>query len=245
MNNDYNMNNNSQNENLNLDFNFYKPEPDYKEISISYLKGKWIHSFLVFLIVKILSLSFLSSILNSFIFKYIIKINIPLKFQIIMIIILGISLFFLAIPFEVGIFNYCTNIKNKNEKLKDIFYGFKIYKKTLITGIILNLIISVGFILFIIPGIILSYVFSMTPFILIKDPKLDAFDALKLSFNITKKRKMDIFLFDLSFIGWRLLSNILTLSIGDIFLQPYYYTAKSILFENLWNEYYKTEKTHL
>lgn len=240
MNNDYNINNNLQPENLDLDFSFYNTEPNnYKEIAIKHLKEKWISSFLVFFVIKILSLAFISDILNSFMFKYIIEINIPFRFHVIYIIILGISLFFLAIPFEVGIFNYCTNIKNKNESFKDIFYGFKIYKKTLITGIILNLIIVIGLILFIIPGIVLSYAFSMTSFILIKNPELDAFDALKLSFNITKKRKMDIFLFDLSFIGWRLLSNILTLSLGDIFFQPYYYTAQSILFENLWNEYYK------
>lgn len=230
------------NDTENLDFNFHvKEPPNFKKTALSYLKGKWIYSAIVFFIIKILSLSLLTDILNSFVFKYIIILNIPLRIQIISLIISSISLLFISFPFEVGIFNYCINIKNNKSDFKDIFYGFKIYSKTLILGIIIGLLSAIGLLLLVVPGMIIIYGFSMTPFILLKDTEISSTDALKLSWDMTRGKKMDIFLFELSFIGWRILSSIITLSLGDIFLNPYFYTAKSLYFENIYNEYYETK----
>lgn len=44
--------------------------------------------------------------------------------------------------------------------------------------------------------------------------------------------KMKLFLLDLSFIGWMILS-ILTLGIGLLFLQPYMNTARAAFYEDL------------
>ena len=230
------------NDTENLDFNFHvKEPPNFKKTALSYLKGKWIYSAIVFFIIKILSLSLLTDILNSFVFKYIIILNIPLRIELISLIISSISLLYISFPFEVGILNYCINIKNNKSDFKDIFYGFKIYSKTLILGIIIGLLSAIGLLLLVVPGMIIIYGFSMTPFILLKDTEISSTDALKLSWDMTRGKKMDIFLFELSFIGWRILSSIITLSLGDIFLNPYFYTAKSLFFEDIYNEYYETK----
>lgn len=44
--------------------------------------------------------------------------------------------------------------------------------------------------------------------------------------------KMKLFLLDLSFIGWMILS-VLTLGIGLLFLQPYMNTARAAFYEDL------------
>jgi len=47
-----------------------------------------------------------------------------------------------------------------------------------------------------------------------------------------KNKKLKLFLLELSFIGWIILS-VLTLFIGFIFLSPYIYTTYAKFFDNL------------
>lgn len=67
-----------------------------------------------------------------------------------------------------------------------------------------------------IPGIIKSYSYALTPYILCDCPNVRAQDALKLSMRIMHGKKFDLFVFLLSFLGWNVLS-VLTLGILDYF----------------------------
>jgi len=75
--------------------------------------------------------------------------------------------------------------------------------------ILLVIILSIGYILFIIPGIILSVMLSTAPFLVI-DRDMGPIDAIKESIKITSGHKMDIFLG--SFISL-LVANILSVFI--------------------------------
>ena len=75
--------------------------------------------------------------------------------------------------------------------------------------------------LFWIPGIIKSFSYAMSPYILSDCPNVKARDALKLSMRIMKGHKWELFVMYLSFIGWGILSA-LTFGILDIFyVGPY------------------------
>ncbi len=75
--------------------------------------------------------------------------------------------------------------------------------------------------LLIIPGIIKSFSYALTPYILADCPNVKAKDALKLSMRIMAGKKWQLFVFCLSYIGWGLLSC-LTLGILSIFyVSPY------------------------
>ena len=74
--------------------------------------------------------------------------------------------------------------------------------------------------LFIIPGLIKSIEYSMMFYIVAEYKNISVTKAMKISMIITRGHKMDIFILELSFLGWILLSC-LTLGIGLIFLQPY------------------------
>lgn len=79
--------------------------------------------------------------------------------------------------------------------------------------------------LFMIPGIIKAYSYAMTPYILGDCPNVRAKDALKLSMRIMQGHKWELFVFELSFIGWSILSAF-TLGLLEIFyVGPYMYTA--------------------
>ena len=86
--------------------------------------------------------------------------------------------------------------------------------------------------LFIIPGIIKSYSYAMTPYILLDRPELSATDAIKESEKMMDGHKMDLFILDLSFIGWVLLS-MLTCGILVLYVEPYMMATKAAFYLEL------------
>lgn len=89
--------------------------------------------------------------------------------------------------------------------------------------------------LLIIPGIIKSYSYAMTPYI-VKDmvasgKQVGATDGINASRELMNGHKMDLFVFDLSFIGWFLLGGITV--IGMLWVVPYYQTAKANFYREL------------
>lgn len=86
--------------------------------------------------------------------------------------------------------------------------------------------------LFIIPGIVKSYSYAMTPYILLDRPELSATDAIKESEKMMNGHKMDLFILDLSFIGWILLS-MLTCGILVLYVEPYMMATKSAFYLEL------------
>ena len=88
--------------------------------------------------------------------------------------------------------------------------------------------------LLIIPGIIKSYSYCMAAYISINNEKLTAEECINLSMKLTNGYKMKLFLLDLSFFGWYLLS-LLTLGIGLLWVVPYHFTAQIMVFEDIMN----------
>ena len=103
--------------------------------------------------------------------------------------------------------------------------------KILITSIISGIIIAIGYLLLIVPGIILALSFSMMSFILI-DSDLSGMDVLKKSKEMKNGYKMDYFIFNLSFVGWFIL-GIFTCCILYIWVLPYYFVATALYYEKL------------
>lgn len=86
--------------------------------------------------------------------------------------------------------------------------------------------------LLIVPGIVKSYSYAMTPYILYDYPELSYNAAIEKSMEMMQGHKMRLFLLHLSFIGWAILS-VLTCGIGFFFLLPYMYTAQGAFYEDL------------
>jgi uncharacterized membrane protein len=88
------------------------------------------------------------------------------------------------------------------------------------------------FLLLIIPGIVKLYAFRMVPFILADNPNIGYKRALNLSEQMTGGHKFNMFVLDLSFIGWFLL-GLLAFFIGVFFVLPYYNAAQAELYLTL------------
>lgn len=84
-------------------------------------------------------------------------------------------------------------------------------------------------------AIIVNYMYSMVPYLLHDYPELTPREAMKLSREMMSGQKWNLFVLDLTFIGWILLS-ILTAGIGMIFVEPYMSTTRAAYYEDLKSE---------
>lgn len=113
-----------------------------------------------------------------------------------------------------------------------LFDGFKDFGRVWVALILVAIYTILWTCLLIIPGIVKSYSYALTPFILKDEPELKYNAAIEKSMRMMDGYKMKLFLLDLSFIGWMILS-VLTLGIGLLFLQPYMNTARAAFYEDL------------
>ena len=86
--------------------------------------------------------------------------------------------------------------------------------------------------LLIIPGIIKTYEYALTPYILVERPEMSASQAIAESSRLMEGHKFDLFWLELSFIGWFILS-VITLGIGFIWLEPYCQVSIAAFYNDL------------
>ena len=101
----------------------------------------------------------------------------------------------------------------------------------LVSEILVFIIVYVGTLLLVVPGIILAFAYSMVTYLVV-DTNLGATDAMKKSREMMKGYKWDYFVFCLSFIGWGLLVPF-TLGLLLIWLVPYMEVAEAIYYDRL------------
>lgn len=87
--------------------------------------------------------------------------------------------------------------------------------------------------LFYIPGYIKTYEYSLAEYIKAENPQLDNKKVLEMSRTMTNGYKMDLFLLDLSFIGWFILTLLTGTILGYLYVFPYYYAAKAFAYEEI------------
>ena len=127
----------------------------------------------------------------------------------------------LMMPLGIGTTAFFISlIENTNFEAKDLFKYYHDFVKIIGVTVLMGLIIMLGYICFIIPGIILTLSYSLVPIILIKKPELGIVETLKYSREKMQGHKLDAFVLGLSFIGWAILGT-LTFGILYIWLFPY------------------------
>lgn len=110
-----------------------------------------------------------------------------------------------------------------------VFYDFGRY---LGVSLLMNIFIGLWTLLLIVPGIIMSYAYAMTPFIRHDNPELTAMECIKKSKKMMRGYKWKLFLLDLGFIGWILLT-IVTLGIYGFWLEPWIQCSRAKFYEEL------------
>jgi len=136
--------------------------------------------------------------------------------------------FILVGPMLVGQAYYLMDVSINENEGKNFELLIEGFKKSLVNSIVANILVGIftflWSLLFIIPGIIKYYAYSMTPFIIADEPDIDFMEAIKKSQELMRGHKFRLFKLQLSFIGWFLLGA-LAFGIGLFFVYPYYQLA--------------------
>ena len=155
------------------------------------------------------------------------------------LIVLGVILFialriFIGFPLEVGGRKFFLRLSEGERKLGYIGHFFRpgyfagVWKTMLLRAVYLILWV----LLLVIPGIIKWYTYRMVPYILADNPIIGTKRAIELSTDMTDGQKFEMFVLDLSFIGWYIL-GLIALGIGVLFVQPYYEATYAELYLHL------------
>ncbi|MBK5448993.1 DUF975 family protein [Bacillus sp. TH22] len=149
-------------------------------------------------------------------------------------------------PLTIGAYYLVLNvIRETSARIGDLFRWFSDGSKLMklfLTYLLMYVYLMLWTLLLIIPGIIKSFSYSMTYFILNDRPEYTANQAITESRRMMNGHKMDYFLLCLSFLGWFILS-ILTVGIGFLWLAPYFYSTSAAFYKEISKEYYKKEGT--
>lgn len=203
----------------------------YKNEALSALRGNWANALVATIILVALALFFSSNdAINSYYQRIVINpfIGYSLSF---------VSLFVL-LPLAVGYSNSMrvlleTGDNRLTNNSFSLGFGNCLH---VVWGMILSTIyIFLWTLLLIIPGIIKSYSYALTPYILVEHPEMSANEAIEESMRLMDGHKFDLFYLQLSFIGWAILS-ILSLGLGFFWLIPYQMTAQAAFYRDIKNE---------
>ncbi len=148
---------------------------------------------------------------------------------------------FVANPISVGKTRYYVRSRAEVSRFTLLFSSFQnnAYSGAVKTMFLRDVYLFLWTLLLIIPGIIKGYAYRMVPYILADNPNIGAARAIELSDQMTKGEKLDIFVLDLSFLGWILLGS-LACGIGVLFVNPYVEATNAELYAALKDKAYRT-----
>ena len=149
---------------------------------------------------------------------------------------LNIAVVSLSGYIQLGLAVFCLDVFNKGEgEFTTIFKQFNSFKPVIFI-IILSIAILLGFILLIIPGIIIGLMYSQVFFILADDPDIGVIEAFNLSEKMMRNHKWQLFMLNLEAILF-FIAGVFTLFIWWVWLLPRYSIAYAGFYEELKKEF--------
>lgn len=148
-------------------------------------------------------------------------------------VIVDVVFLFLKGPLSYGRAKYYINM-SRNEKLEvsQIVSGFNrwnLYGKTVAIKLLQMVYNLIGFILLIVPGIVMMYRYSMAFYIFADNPDLGVKECMKRSREMTAGNKAQLFALDLSYFWWYLLS-VFTAGVLLLYVMPNVNTTKAYFY---------------
>lgn len=147
--------------------------------------------------------------------------------------LLAIAQFVVGGTVQLGYAKYLLKQYNKASfDIKDLFSEFHRFTQGFLQNFLRGLYVFLWSLLFVIPGIVKSYSYAMTPFIMAENPDMTANEAITASRELMDGHKGELFILDLTFFGWMLL-NTLTLGLGSLALNPYMNAARAAFYKDI------------
>jgi len=147
--------------------------------------------------------------------------------------IFGMAGFLLGGVIELGYAQFLLKQHDgKNLDWHDLFSQFDRFGQGFAQKFLRGLYSTLWGLLFIIPGIVKTYSYAMTPFIMAEHPNLTAQEAISASKDLMDGHKWELFVLRLSFIGWSFVAA-LTMNLGNLVLNPYKNAAEAAFYRQI------------
>ena len=147
----------------------------------------------------------------------------------------GIGTILLMGPLSYGLAYLFLKQARDNQQMSigDLFKGFSNdFGGTFMIGIMTTLFTVLWSMLFVIPGIVKSYAYSMAYYIKLDHPEYDWRQCINESKSMMKGYKMTLFVQDLSFIGWMIVGG-LVFGVGTLWVTPYQMATRAQFYNAL------------
>ena len=155
---------------------------------------------------------------------------------------LAVVLWLLGSVISTGFMSYCLKTNRKlGSDYKDIFDGFMFFGKIVLITIVSALFVLLWSMLLFFPGIVASYRYRLAFYILLDNPEKGVMQCINESKRMMHKNKLNLFLLELSFIGWFALNFIVVvflpvpfaIPIISIWISPYLGLCRAAFYDVL------------
>ena len=143
---------------------------------------------------------------------------------------------------EIGFMNYCLKTSRGGKgSFSDALDGFQFFVKAILIRIITTILVALWSLLFLFPGIVAFYRYRQAYYILLDTPGKSALDCIRESKKLMAGNKLNLFLIDVSFIGWYICDMLIvillpvpfSLPIVSIWLMPYTGLTSAAFYDRL------------
>ena len=126
----------------------------------------------------------------------------------------------LGMVLSAGFVLYCMAIRRgERAEFLTLFDGFSFVGKLIGLNIIMYFFITLWSMLFVVPGIIAAYRYRFALYNLYENPGIGAMEALNMSKRQTFGYKSQLFMLDVSYLGWTLLASVPSLFYSSLLSQ--------------------------
>ncbi len=138
---------------------------------------------------------------------------------------------FVGVGLTVFLFNTARGLGAVYGNLLD---GFGPYFRLVLLRLFIGIFIFLWSLLFFIPGIIAAYRYSFAPYVMLDHPDYSIMDCIRASKQMTRGYKGQLFVLDLSMLGWLLLTLIPILGyLAQTWYQPYHELCYLLFYDRL------------
>ena len=141
-----------------------------------------------------------------------------------------------AVGFTIFLLN---TIRSASPCAGNLLDGFGIAGRVLLLYLLEGIFIFLWSLLFVVPGIVASYSYRQAIYILIDHPEMSVMECIRESKRMMNGRKAELFVLDLSFIGWQLLTMLTIIGWAvQIWTVPYFGMTYALYYERLCGRVY-------
>ena len=149
-------------------------------------------------------------------------------------IIPGIGALIVIGPMTYGLnYVFLKQARGGTAGIGELFCGFTSdFGQNFLIGLMTAIFTFLWSLLLLIPGIVKSYAYSMAYYVKADNPEFGWRECLDESIELMRGHKWELFVQDLSFIGWFIVGA-LCLGVGTLWVAPYYAQARAVFYDNL------------